>query len=395
MKGPASPAWVHADLCHIDEAHARRTLRVVESHVGRRLQVEGREMLNFSSNDYLGLAGHPELAQASSAAAMIWGAGTGGSRLVTGTLAIHRQLERELAVLKGTDDAVLFSTGYQANVGILQSLMPEGAIFSDELNHASLVDGCRLAGARTCIYRHRDMDHLSELLANNADAARKLIVTDGVFSMDGDLAPLPRIAELAQLHHALAMVDDAHATGVLGAGQGSAHHFGVADRIHIHMGTLGKALGSFGAFAATSRELVDLLINRARSFIFTTALPPSAVGASLAALKILREQPQIVTRLTENGAMLRRGLREMGFDVPCDPTPIISLVLGSNRRALAWSRALWDMGIWVVAIRPPTVPQGSARLRVTVSADHTSDDIAALCRSIALLRETEPDEEKS
>ncbi len=380
------PAWVASDLAALDAAASRRHLTTLEGPCGARVRVAGRDVLNFSSNDYLGLAADRRLAEAASRAARRWGSGAGASRLITGTLGVHRELEERLAALKGAESAVLFSTGYQANLGVLQALMPEGTIFSDRLNHASIVDACRLSRAAKAIYRHADPGHLEELLEARRGAPRRLVVTDGVFSMDGDVAPLPELAHLASSHGALVVVDDAHATGVLGGGRGTAHHCGVDPRDLVQMGTLGKALGSFGAFVACAAPVRDLLVNRARSLIYTTAPPPPAAGAALEALEIMESEPERVERLRENAGRLRAGLRAAGFAVPDDPTPIVPVVLGDNRTTLRWAEALWERGFWVHPIRPPTVAEGTSRLRVTVSSAHEAADLDALCGALAELR---------
>ena len=380
------PAWVASDLAALDASASRRHLTTLEGPCGAQVRVAGRDVLNFSSNDYLGLAADPRLAEAASRAARRWGSGAGASRLITGTLGVHRELEERLASLKGAESAVLFSTGYQANLGVLQALMPEGTIFSDRLNHASIVDACRLSRAAKAVYRHTDPGHLGELLEAHRGAPRRLVVTDGVFSMDGDVAPLPELAHLASSHGALVVVDDAHATGVLGGGRGTAHHCGVDPRDLVQMGTLGKALGSFGAFVACAAPVRDLLVNRARSLIYTTAPPPSAAGAALEALRIVAGEPDRVQRLRENAGRLRSGLRAAGFAVPDDPTPIVPVVLGDNRTTLRWAEVLWERGFWVHPIRPPTVAEGTSRLRVTVSSAHGAADLDALCGALAELR---------
>jgi 8-amino-7-oxononanoate synthase len=383
MDGARTPTWVSDELAGLDKADARRRLITIDSPIGGRVETGGRELLNFSSNDYLGLASHPEVRRAAADAALKWGAGAGASRLITGTLAIHAQLEGRLAKLKGAEAAVLFSTGYQANIGILQALASTGVVYSDELNHASIVDGCRLAGARTVVFRHSDMDDLEQKLAADTDEPRKLIVTDGVFSMDGDIAKLDEIVELAERYDAIVVVDEAHATGVIGEGRGTAHHFGLDGRVHVHMGTFGKALGGFGAFAASSKEIVALLINRARTLIYTTAPPPPSVGAIFAALDIIEREPQRIERLAAHSRQLREGLAALGFEVPSTgaqnaPTPIVPVILGSNTRTLAWAAALRERGFWVHPIRPPTVAEGTSRLRITVTSDHTTGEIDQL-----------------
>lgn len=383
------PDWIDEELVSLETAHARRKLRMVDGPVGPVVRVDGRDILCFSSNDYLGLAADPRLAQGARDAVAHWGSGAGASRLVTGTLAIHEHLEAKLAAFKGSEAALLFGTGYQANVGVLQGLMSEGVIFSDRLNHASIVDGCRLARASVQVYEHRDMDDLRSKLDAHASAPRKLIVSDGVFSMDGEIAPLDRIVALAEQHGAMVLVDDAHATGVIGSGRGTAHHFGLDPASIIQMGTLGKALGSFGAFVACPARVRDLLVTRARSFVYTTAPPPAVLGATAAALRVLQSDLSCMRRLAENAALLRAAMRDRGFVVPDDPTPILPIVLGSNERALRWSDQLWSRGIWVQPIRPPTVPEGTARLRVTISARHESHHIEALADALAALAANE------
>ncbi len=383
------PAWVGEELAALRAAESYRELRPLEGPCGPRVRVGGREVRCFSSNDYLGLAADPRLAEAAAEAARRWGSGAGASRLITGTLGLHAELEEDLAALKGFGHAVLFNSGYQANLGLLTALGRGGVIFSDALNHASIVDGCRLARARVEVYRHADPADLARRLERHAGEPRKVVVTDGVFSMDGDLAPLPEILEAARAHGALVVVDDAHATGVVGGGRGTLHHFGVEGDDLVVMGTLGKALGVFGAFAACAGPVRDLLVNRARSLIYTTALPPPVLGAARAALQVLRDEPERVERLRARVRRLREGLRGAGFAVDDHPTPIVPVVLGSNGAALAWAQALWDRGFWVHPIRPPTVPQGTSRLRITVSSEHDPADVDALVEALADLRRRE------
>lgn len=383
------PEWIREELAASRRHNGLRELWPLESAVGARVTLDGRQLRNFSSNDYLGLASHPGVRQGAKQAVDQWGAGAGASRLITGSLGIHGMLEHRLAALKGTESCILFSTGYQANLGIITALMPSGVIFSDALNHASIVDGCRLAKARTVIYRHLDTAHLESLMKAHADAPRKMIVTDGVFSMDGDLAPLPELVKLAKTHKAMLVVDDAHATGVMGAGAGTAHHFGLREEVDIQMGTLGKALGSFGAFVATSRLIRQYLVNRARSLIYTTAPAPPAVGAALGALDVLEQDPDRCRRLGENAAYARTGLRQAGFNVPDDPTPIIPLVLGGNLRTLKWGDMLNKRGFWVHPIRPPTVAADSSRLRIALTSEHTREDIDDLVDTLTEIAQGE------
>lgn len=352
-----------------------RTLRWLESPLRGRVKMGGREVVLLCSNDYLGISQAPSLKEAALKAFQEWGAGAPASRSISGSLLIHRQLEEELARLKGAEAALLFSTGYMANIGLLTTLVGEGdLILSDQFNHASIVDGCRLSRAEVWVYRHRDMDHLEELLKRSRHR-RRLIVTDGVFSMEGDIAPLPQLRELADRYGAILMVDDAHATGVLGPeGRGTAEHFGLLGRVEVQMGTLGKALGLMGAFAAGEQVLIDLLVNRARTFMYTTAPPPPLVGMVLEALRIMRSEPWRRERLWENTRRMRQGLKERGFQV-LGSTPIIPVLVGEDRKTMEFSRRLLQRGVYVQGIRPPTVPEGSARLRISLSATHSSEDI--------------------
>jgi len=352
-----------------------RQIPWIEGPVGPRVRMGGREVILLCSNDYLGISQSPALAKAAKEAMEKWGCGAPASRSIAGSLGIHRELEEELAQLKGTSSALLFSTGYMANIGLLTTLLREGdLILSDELNHASIVDGCRLSRAEVWIYRHRDMDHLAELL-RRSNHRRRLIVTDGVFSMEGDIAPLREIKELAGRYDAFVMLDDAHATGVLGReGRGTAEHFGLLGQIEVQMGTLGKALGVMGAFVAGERVLIDYLINRCRPFMYTTSPPPPLVAMSKAALKVMREEGWRRERLWENTRRLREGLRELGFRVRGE-TPIVPVLIGDNRLVMEASRRLLELGVFVQGIRPPTVPEGASRLRVSVSASHGDQEI--------------------
>ena len=300
------------------------------------MTIAGRSLLLMCSNDYLGLANHPSLVKAASAAMERYGFGSGASRLVSGTSALHRELEERIARFKGTEAALLFNSGYAANTGIIPALANEGdVILSDSLNHASIIDGCRLSRARVLVYRHKDMGHLEDLLRKSRAAARRLIVTDGVFSMDGDIAPLPDLVLLSGKYDAMLMVDDAHATGVLGkTGRGTAEHFGLEGRVHIQMGTLGKALGSFGAFAAGDRDVIDLLMNRARSLIYSTALPPRSVPLQWPRLPSSSRNRERRERLWKNRERFVAGLRSIGISAGSSETPIIPLIIGDSEMTL-------------------------------------------------------------
>jgi 8-amino-7-oxononanoate synthase len=353
-----------------------RRRRVIASAQGPRVTLDGREVLLMCSNDYLGLASHPALRAAAAEAALEWGAGAGASALVSGHMEPHRRLEDELAAFKGHEACVLFGSGFLANMGVIAALAEAGdVILSDSLNHASLIDGCRLARAQTVVYPHCDVDALAVELAH-VPRGHGVIVTDAVFSMDGDCAPLAAIVELAERHAARVIVDEAHATGVVGpGGRGLVAALGLEQRVDVVIGTLGKALGSYGAFACSDAATVELFVNRARTMIFSTALPPPAVGAALRAVELVREQPQLVARLRTNARTLRASLRAAGQTVEAGEIPIVPLVAGEAESALrASERALSD-GIFVQAIRPPTVPAGTSRLRAVATAAHSADEL--------------------
>jgi glycine C-acetyltransferase/8-amino-7-oxononanoate synthase len=362
-----------------------RKLRLISGPQGPRVLLDGKPVLLLCSNNYLGLADHPRVRQAAADAAMRWGAGAGASRLVSGNMTIHRRLEERIAEFKGSDACLLFGSGYLANVGIVQALAREGdVVFSDELNHASIVDGCRLAGARTFIYDHCDMDHL-EWGLREAGGRGALIVTDGVFSMDGDVAPLADIVEIAHDHDARVMVDDAHGLGALGpGGRGSVADAGLEEEVDVVVGTLGKALGSYGAYACTSRTIAKWLVNSARTLIFSTALPPPAVAAAGAALDLLVEDPRRVDRLQRNAVIMREALTAHGMGTGDSTTQVLPLVVGDADDAVRVCERALEQGIFAQAIRPPTVPQGSSRLRLAVMASHTRaelQDAAAILAS--------------
>jgi 8-amino-7-oxononanoate synthase len=354
-----------------------RRLRLIQGAQTPRVQLEGKEAILLCSNNYLGLANHPALQEAAIRALERYGCGAGASRSVSGTTELHRELEEQIARFKGSEAALVLSTGYMANIGLLATLVGEGdLILSDELNHASIVDGCRLSRAEVWVYRHRAMDHLEALLQKSSHR-RRLIVTDGVFSTEGAIAPLLEIRQLADRYGALVMVDDAHATGVLGqGGRGTAEHFGIQGRIEIQMGTLGKALGGFGAYVAGTQDLIDYLINCCRPFIYTTAIPPAVAAMALAALRIVEQEPQWRARLWENAAYFRNGLRNLGFDTGRSETPIVPVLIGDNALTMEADCRLMARGVFAQGIRPPSVPAQGARLRTTLMATHTQADLA-------------------
>lgn len=354
-----------------------RRLRMVSGPQGPRVLLDGKPVLLLCSNNYLGLADHPRVREAAAEAAMRWGVGAGASRLVSGTMTIHRRLEQRLATFERCEECVLFGSGYLANAGAIGALAGRGdVVFSDELNHASIVDGCRLSRAEVVVYRHCDMDHLDGLIRAHRGAGRRLIVTDSVFSMDGDVAPLAELVELAREHGARTIVDEAHATGVLGPeGRGAIAQAGLEGEIDIVIGTLGKALGSYGAYACARRETIRYLINTARPLIFSTAPPPPAVAGALAALELLEERPHRVQRLRSNARVLRRALS--AEDIPARDTEmhIVPVIVGDERDATSLCEAVLDRGVFAQAIRPPTVAQGTSRLRLTVMASHTAEEL--------------------
>ncbi len=388
-----STARKHSAIAReLEEIQARglfRKPKLIGGPIGPRVLIEGRETLLFCTNDYLGLANHPAVKNAAKRAVDEYGAGAGASRLVAGTLPIHVQLEGALAALKGTEAALAFGSGYLANIGVVSALMREGdVIYSDELNHASIIDACRLSRAAIKVVPHRDARALEKMLApsglqETADG-RGLIVTDGVFSMDGDIAPLPELAAAASEFDCYLMVDDAHATGVVGpGGKGTTAHFGLEGSVDIQMGTLSKALGSYGAFVAGSRELIDFLVNRARSFIFTTALPPASAAAALEALRVIEREPERRERLWRNAALLKEGLTSAGFDVGSSDTFIIPVIIGGARECVRMAEALLEEGVFAQAIRPPTVPEGASRLRVVPMSEHTTADVESALDAFA------------
>ncbi len=378
-----SVADVAARLADLRQAGLHRRLRLIEGPQGPRVLLDGAEVLLLCSNNYLGLADHPRVRQAAAQAAERFGAGAGASRLISGDMELHGHLEQRLAEFEGSQSALLFGSGYLANTGTVAALAGAGeVVFSDELNHASIIDGCRLSKAETFVYRHRDLEHLAWGL-REAGARAALIATDGVFSMDGDVAPLPELVELASIHGCRLLVDEAHGTGTLGpGGRGAVAAAGLSGQVDVIVGTLGKALGSYGAYVCTSAELRDLLINTARPFIFSTAPPPPSVGAALAALELLASRPGLVEQLRRNAAVMREALSAQGLDVKASRTQIVPVMVGDARRAVALCERALEGGVFAQAIRPPTVPRGTSRLRLTVMANHRHDELQRAARTI-------------
>ncbi len=383
---------IEKELQELHQEGLYRRLLPLEGMEGPFVRIRGKKYLCFCSNNYLGLSGHPRIKRAAQEAIERYGWGAGASRLVSGNTTIHEALEAELARFKGTEATLVFPSGYMANVGTIAALVGKGGIvIGDRLNHASLMDGCRLSGADFRVYAHKDMDELEGILRRASQYRERLIVTDGVFSMDGDLAPLPNIVELARKYKARLMVDDAHGTGVIGKkGKGTVEHYGLEREVDVQMGTLSKALGGIGGFVAGSKTLVEYLKNRSRSFIYTTALPVAACAAAMEALRIMEEEPSRREALWRNVRYLKEGFKVQGLKSSKEAveSPIFPIIIGDAREAVALSRSLFEKGLWVTAIRPPTVPEGTSRLRVTVTSEHTREHIQSLLKALVRLRRT-------
>lgn len=372
------------EISSLSKQHLARTLVSIDSGQSTTVDQNGRTFLHFSSNNYLGLAGHLTLKSAAIRAIQEWGVGGGASRLVSGNSRLYIELETMIARFKGTESALVFPSGYAANIGSIAALVQKNdLIFADRLCHASLIDGVRLSRATLRIYRHKDIEQLGKLLRREKKKERTLIITDGVFSMDGDIAPLPEILSLAEEFDALIYLDDAHATGVVGPnGRGTCDHFGISNPRIIQMGTLSKALGSLGGFIAANRVLIEYLINKARPFIYTTALPPAILATALAGFDLIENDPDIRKRLRYLAGHVRMQINRMGFNTCGSETPIIPIHLGQSETALVFSQKLLEEGIYIPAIRPPTVPDGTSRLRISLIATHTDEQIQFLLNKL-------------
>jgi 8-amino-7-oxononanoate synthase len=385
----AGTGEIEERLAELERLGLGRRLRLISGPQGPTVLLDGKPVLLLCSNNYLGLADHPRVREAAAEAAMRWGVGAGASRLVSGTMTIHRRLEERLAEFERSQACLLFGSGYLANIGVISALARSGdVIFSDELNHASIVDGCRLSRAEVVIYRHLDVEHLDWSLRRHCgrrDApGRPLIATDSVFSMDGDVAPLQAIVELAHSHQARVMVDEAHATGTLGpGGRGAIAEAGLQGEVDVVVGTLGKALGSYGAYVCADAAMIRYLINTSRSLIFSTAPSPPAVAGALAALELLQERPHRVQRLHSNARVLRSALAGEGFPVEEREMHIVPLVVGDERAAMRLCQRAIEGGVFAQAIRPPTVPAGTSRLRLATMASHTASDLRLAARVLA------------
>jgi len=376
--------WVKAEINRLESEGLLRRPVCIESSNGGRITINGSEFINFSSNDYLGLSRHPEIVSSAKGALDRYGVGSGASRLLSGTYEPHERLEERIARFKGTEKAIVFNTGYAANTGVIPAIAgDETLIFSDELNHASIIDGVRLSKAERRIYRHRDLNHLETLLKESLGLARvqrRLIVTDTVFSMDGDIAPLKEMVFLSRKYSAILMIDEAHATGVLGeTGRGGLEYFGIVSERVIQMGTMSKAIGCYGAFVAGSEDLINFLLNKSRSFIYSTSLPPVIIEACIKAFDIIESHfKDLRERLWRNRDRLYKGLKDLGYDTLDSQTPIIPILVGDVRSALDLAGHLYKNKIFAPAIRPPTVPEGRCRIRFSVSAVHGKKEIDLL-----------------
>ncbi len=372
-------SYLADQLAELEAQGMRLRIRTLQAEQRARTRYDGRDVINLASNNYLGLAAHPEVKEAAARAARGFGAGSGAVRTIAGTMTLHEELERRFAAFKGAEAALMFPSGFAANAGTVAAILTrDDVIVSDELNHASIIDGARLSRAEIRVFPHRDVEAAERLLAEGGGKARKLLITDGVFSMDGDIAPLPELVEVAERHGAIMMIDDAHASGVLGpGGKGTVAHFGIDPRrVDVQVGTLSKAIGVLGGFIAGPPHLIEWLKNRGRPFLFSTSAPPAVVAACLAALDVMEREPERIERLWSNTRFFKEGLHALGFDTGASETPITPVIAGEERKAQELSAGLWEEGVFTPAVVYPTVPRGKARVRTIVTADHTEDDLA-------------------
>jgi glycine C-acetyltransferase len=376
---PAALDYLKEELAKLDAQGLLLHTRTLEGPTGARARFDAREVINLASNNYLGLANHPRMNAAAARAAAEFGAGSGAVRTIAGTMTMHRELERRFAAFKHAEDALMFQSGFTANAGTVAAILDkQDVIVSDRLNHASIIDGARLSRAEIKVFEHKDAEHADRLLQETrAPDRRQLLITDGVFSMDGDIAPLPALVEVAERHGAIMMVDDAHASGVLGVGgAGTIDHFGLHGRVDVQVGTLSKAIGVLGGFIAGPNQLIEWLQNRGRPFLFSTSAPPAAVAACIEALDIIRDEPERLERLWANTRAFKDGLHELGFDTGASETPITPVITGVEEPTQAFARRLFEEGVFCPAIVFPTVARGQARVRTIVTADHTGDDLS-------------------
>jgi 8-amino-7-oxononanoate synthase len=383
--------WIDDELGILQQRGLLRSLTTRCGAQSVRVAIDGQEAINFGSNDYLGLASDPVLMSAVTEALREYGWGSAASPLLTGQAEPHRRLEQRLAEFEGTEAALLFASGFAANAGAVAALVAVGdAVFTDRKNHAGLIDGCRLSRADVRTYPHADWQMLERLLAKTSSHRRRLIVTDGLFSMDGDLAPLRELADLARRHRAMLLVDEAHATGVFGGqGRGTSEFLGVEDQVHVRVGTLSKALGCAGGFVAGTRSLIQWLVNRARPYIFSTAMPAANAAAAMAALDIVEKQPQRRLELLDRAKTFRARLADQGWNIGRSASQIVPIIVGEASRAVALSARLRELGMYVPAIRPPTVPQGEACLRVSLTYAHTEEMTAKLLKTLETYKQNE------
>jgi glycine C-acetyltransferase len=379
--------FLTAELATLEREGLRVQARTVESAQGAWVMVDGKRVLNLCANNYLGLANHPRLREAAHAAIERFGVGPAAVRSIAGSLSLHQELEQQLAAFKGVEATLTLQSGFNANLAVIPALMQENdAIFSDELNHASIIDGCRLSRAQVIRYRHCDPDDLAAALTRTQGVRRRLVITDGVFSMDGEIAPLPQVIKVAAQHEALVMVDDAHGEGVLGpGGRGISHHFGVLDQVDVEVGTLSKAFGVIGGYVAGRQVLIEYLKQRARPFLFSSATTAADVAACIAAVALLQQSQDQVVQLWDNTHFFQERMRALGFDLGRTQTPITPVMVGDAQRAKLLSAQLFNAGIFVQAIAFPTVPRGTARLRVMLSAAHTREDLTYALETFARL----------
>lgn len=386
MSAPKDPlAFLEDEIRQLRDQGSYSLVRVLQGEQLPVATIDGKRVVNLASNNYLGLTTHPRLRQAALKAIEEYGVGSGAVRTIIGTMTIHEELEQRLAEFKNTEAAIVFQSGFTANTGVIPAVVGEGdVIISDELNHASIIDGCRLTRTTRKVYRHKDMGELEQRLEESKDARRILVVTDGIFSMDGDIAPLPSIVGLAERYGAIVMVDDAHASGVLGRnGRGSVDHFGLHGRVHIQVGTLSKAIGAMGGYIAGSCSLREWLIQRGRPYLFSTSHPPSVVATCIAALGVLETEPELIDRLWENSRYFKAGLTKLGFDIGRSETPITPVMAGDSARAMQMSQLLFEEGVFAQGIGYPTVARDRARVRTIVTATHTQEDLDRALRAFA------------
>ncbi|MEC1473656.1 glycine C-acetyltransferase [Bacillus haynesii] len=369
--------FLASELDTMKENGTFQELPIIESLQGSTVKMKGKDIIQLSSNNYLGLTSHPRLQKAAEEAVKRYGAGTGSVRTIAGTFTMHDELEKKLASFKNTEAALVFQSGFTANQGILSSILTkDDIVISDELNHASIIDGIRLTKAGKKVYQHADMEDLEKILKKSMNYRMRLIVTDGVFSMDGDIAPLPEIVRLAEQYDAFVMVDDAHGSGVLGEnGRGTVHHFGLDGKVHIQVGTLSKAIGVLGGYAAGSKVLIDYLKHKGRPFLFSTSHPPAVTAACIEAVNVLMEEPSLIKKLWDNTAYFKKELEKMGLPLIKSETPITPILIGDEAEACRFSNTLFELGLFAQAIVFPTVPKGKARIRTIMTAQHSKEEL--------------------